>query len=499
VTGTTIPLAAAAAGAAEGAAGSEDDAGPRRSLVLAGGGMRVAYQAGVIRALDEAGLRFHHGDGTSGGIMNLAMILSGQDPVEMGERWRTLDQRQFMSLLPLRQYLRSPRWPAMGSATGVRQRVFPHLGIDVARIRAAEAMVGTFNVCNFSRKVAEVIEHRDIDLDMLVAGVSLPVLMPAVPHGTATYFDAVWIRDSNVAEAVRRGADEVWLVWCIGNTPDYFNGSFRQYVHMIEVAANASLFADFDYVRDTDPGRTRPIVLHVVKPETPIPLDPDYFLGRIDAGTLIEMGYRDACTYLDHLDPAGVPWTPEATQMRRAAPAVLMRPTLTGHLATAGTGTKDPLVVALAPEIADAAALGYRSEIAAPTTGHITTPAVGTRIPFRRARTTLSADGRLSFEATINGRSGPLHLSGEATVGHQCMAVSVRQERSADTTDAVVGDGELILDREAGWSALRTTHVTHAATSGDRWRALRALVPVAVRHALKRWRKGPRRNNLGGR
>ena len=27
--------------------------GPRRSLILAGGGMRVAYQAGVLRALAE--------------------------------------------------------------------------------------------------------------------------------------------------------------------------------------------------------------------------------------------------------------------------------------------------------------------------------------------------------------------------------------------------------------------------------------------------------------
>ena len=39
----------------------------RRSLVLAGGGMRVAYQAGALAALEEAGLRFHHADGTSGG------------------------------------------------------------------------------------------------------------------------------------------------------------------------------------------------------------------------------------------------------------------------------------------------------------------------------------------------------------------------------------------------------------------------------------------------
>ena len=31
--------------------------------MLAGGGMRVAYQAGVLRAFAEEGLTFFHGDG----------------------------------------------------------------------------------------------------------------------------------------------------------------------------------------------------------------------------------------------------------------------------------------------------------------------------------------------------------------------------------------------------------------------------------------------------
>ncbi len=43
-----------------------------RSLVLAGGGMRVAWQAGVVKALHDAGLTFDHVDGTSGGIMTTA-------------------------------------------------------------------------------------------------------------------------------------------------------------------------------------------------------------------------------------------------------------------------------------------------------------------------------------------------------------------------------------------------------------------------------------------
>ncbi|MDQ1415199.1 MAG: hypothetical protein QOF81_812 [Acidimicrobiaceae bacterium] len=461
------------------AAGGVEPSGerPRRSLVLAGGGMRVAYQAGVLRALSEAGLHFHHGDGTSGGIMNLAMILSGQDPVEMGERWRTLDQRQFMSLLPLRQYVRSFRWPAFGGTRGVRDRVFPHLGIDVERIRSAQGMVGTFNVCNFSRKVAEVFEHSAIDLDLLVAGISLPMLMPAVTHHGESYLDAVWIRDSNVLEAVRRDADEVWLVWCIGNTPEYLNGSFRQYVHMIEVAASASLYADFEQVRAATKERPSPVVLHLIKPESPIPLDPDYFLGRIDAGTLVEMGYRDGCRYLDHLDPAGVAWEPGATAMRSDRPALLIRADLTGHL-----GDHD-LAVRLAPEIPDAATMKSGSRIDAPATGHATFPAVGTRVPFRDARVTVTTGGRLSFEATLEGPDGRYCLAGEATIGNSVLPVSLSQGEQPG--GAIVAEGELDLDRALWSSALRTAHVTHALSSGDRGRVMRALARVVLHHGLQ--------------
>ncbi len=48
---------------------------------------------------------------------------------------------------------------------------------------------------------------------------SLPLFMPPLRRGDRIWTDAVWIKDANVAEALRRGADEVWLVWCIGNTP----------------------------------------------------------------------------------------------------------------------------------------------------------------------------------------------------------------------------------------------------------------------------------------
>ena len=341
-------------------AAGEDYAGPRRSLVLAGGGMRVAWQAGVLKALEEAGIRFHHADGTSGGIFNLAMLLSGRSPAEMCARWQALSPREFVSPLPLSKYLRSPRWPGLASGKAVSERVFPKLGIDVERVRAARGLVGTFNVCNFSRKTSEAIPNDRISREQLVAGVSLPMLMPAVSHGEDLWLDAVWIRDANLLEGVRRGSDELWLAWCIGNDGAYRDGSFRQYVHMIEMAANGALFGELERIEelnaridagDAPEGRRNPVRLHVIRPELPIPLDPDYFLGRIDGATLIAIGYRDAWRYLDARDEAGVPLGPEATRMRDGGPGVGFRERLEGPASI--DGIDGLLQLRLAVEIGD--------------------------------------------------------------------------------------------------------------------------------------------------
>ncbi|MGB2940432.1 MAG: patatin-like phospholipase family protein, partial [Candidatus Dormiibacterota bacterium] len=66
--------------------------GKKRSLILAGGGMKVAFQAGVLQVwLDEAGLDFDHADGASGGVFQLAMWCQGMTGTQIADNWRDLD------------------------------------------------------------------------------------------------------------------------------------------------------------------------------------------------------------------------------------------------------------------------------------------------------------------------------------------------------------------------------------------------------------------------
>jgi predicted patatin/cPLA2 family phospholipase len=317
--------------------------GPKRSLVIAGGGMRVAYQAGVLRSLQEANIYFDHGDGTSGGTINLAMLLSGLSSEEMCTRWRTLDVKYFVSLMPLQQYFKAHDMLAMGDSDGIINKVFPHLGIDIAKINQAQGMLGTFNVCNYTQKTNQAIHHSQLNMALLVAGISLPIFMPPVEVDHQLYIDSVWIKDANLMEAVKRGAEEIWLVWCIGNTPSYHTGAFNQYVHMIEMSANGGLNEEFDRINELNQsikhgyspyGQKHPIKLHVIKPQHPLPLDPELYLGRIDANTLISMGYTDTRNYIKQLQSDGLAFSPSITQMQEiSSVGISFRESMSGPFA----------------------------------------------------------------------------------------------------------------------------------------------------------------------
>jgi NTE family protein len=297
----------------------------RRSLVLAGGGMRVAWQTGVVWALEEHGYTFDHVDGTSGGIMTTGMLLSGQSPAEMARRWSDLPVRGFSSLLPFTEYVKGP-WslPALGDADGVLDKVFPGLGIDVDEIRRS-SVEGTFNLVDFVTKTCVPVPHTDVDPGLLAAGMSLPLFMPPLRRDGHVWTDAVWVQDANVTEALRRGADEVWLVWCIGNSPYWGDGPLEQYVHMIEMSANGALFAELA-------AADRDFVLHVVKPTHPLPLDPEFFTGRIGADTLVAMGYRDAVAYLDAARSGGVAKDHTCTAMQDSPRGVRFRERMRGEI-----------------------------------------------------------------------------------------------------------------------------------------------------------------------
>src|SRR5262249_58644494 len=83
------------------------DGGPprRRGLILAGGGLKVAFEAGVLQVwldeLEDEQLRtFHLADSASGGVFNLAMWCQGMSGTEIADAWRRTNPLSWFALNP---------------------------------------------------------------------------------------------------------------------------------------------------------------------------------------------------------------------------------------------------------------------------------------------------------------------------------------------------------------------------------------------------------------
>ena len=220
----------------------------KRSLILAGGGLKVAYQAGVMQVwLDEAGLTFDHADGCSGGVFNLVQYCQGSSGTQIADSWRDFPILHALSL-NWRQYLRLFWAESLMTYDAFRRVVLRgKWKIDWNRVRASQKL-GTFNVFNFSKNQHLVLTQDQMNEDLLVAGVTLPMWFAPVTIDGERYLDAVYVTDANLIEAIRRGADELWIIWTVSRKQIWGGGFINTYFQIIEITANGRLREDIERI-----------------------------------------------------------------------------------------------------------------------------------------------------------------------------------------------------------------------------------------------------------
>jgi predicted acylesterase/phospholipase RssA len=273
---------------------------PKRSLILAGGGVKVAYQAGVLQVwLDEAGLTFDHADGASGGNFNLAMYCQGMSGKEIADNWRSFPVLRSIGLNWL-QLMRFYWSESLLSYDKFRTQVLRNgWKLDWDKIKRAQRL-GTFNVYNFTRNKLEVIEPKDMSEDLLVACVTLPMWFAPVTINGDRYIDGVYLTDANLTEAIRRGADELWIIWTVSRKAQWRGGFLDTYFQIIETTANGHLQRDLDRVEANNAaiaaGRAgefgRPIKVEMLAAEVPL-----HYLVNVaspEFTAAVEQGIADA-------------------------------------------------------------------------------------------------------------------------------------------------------------------------------------------------------------
>lgn len=309
------------------------DREPRRALILAGGGLKVAFQAGVLQVwLDEAGTEFHLADGASGGVFNLAMWCTGKSGTEIADTWRRTRPLDFVSV--------NPRpWVSVSSLERFRKKVLPTWGIDWGHIERPNA---TFNVYNFTRQELKTRRPQEMSDEWLLACVSLPMWFPPVTIDGDVYIDAVYATDANLEAAICAGANELWVVWTVSKAGRWRNGFLNQYFQIIE---NSAVWRLKDIKRRIEASNAalatggagefpEHIVLKVLYAEVPL-----HYLFVFSADRLheaVELGVQHARAWCAR---NGVP-TPNAPPSPRPDPTRLrFTETMRGAMAF---GTDDP-------------------------------------------------------------------------------------------------------------------------------------------------------------
>jgi predicted acylesterase/phospholipase RssA len=273
---------------------------PKRSLILAGGGVKVAYQAGVLQVwLDEAGLTFDHADGASGGVFNLAMYCQGMTGKEIADNWRRFPVLRSIGLnwFQLARFYWSE---SLISYDKFRKQVLRKLWkLDWKKINAAQR-AGTFNVYNFSKNQLRVIDHTEMNENLLIACVTLPMWFAPVTIDGDRYIDGVYLTDANLMEAIRRGADELWIVWTVSRKAQWKGGFIDTYFQIIETTANGHLQRDLDRIEASNnaiaEGKNgefgRPIKVEMLAAEVPL-----HYLVNVasqEFTAAVEQGVADA-------------------------------------------------------------------------------------------------------------------------------------------------------------------------------------------------------------
>lgn len=359
----------------------------RRSLLLAGGGLKVAFQAGVLQVLlDEAGLVFDHVDACSGGAFNAAMLCGGRSGTEIADAWRATRPADGIAVRA-RDLARFPFGRSLVTLDTYRRTIFPQWGLDWDAVHAS-TIAGTFNTYDITDRRHRVYAHTEMSEDLLCACVSLPVWFPAVEVDGHLHTDAVFVTDADVDGAVARGADQIWIVWTVSTRPEWFPGLLAQFFHALESAANGTLRRALDRIAENnaaiDAGGTgcygKRIVVRELTFEVPV-----HYLVVLGADRLhraVERGVEAGRRWCAEHDVPYTPGTVDPGVGYADGVAMRFRDAMRGHLVpraagVAGSTTEVPLEAGLELVIADVGRFVTDPAHPATVTGTLRAPLFG--------------------------------------------------------------------------------------------------------------------------
>ena len=271
------------------------------ALVLSGGGVKGAYQAGFYDELRKAELPISIISGVSDGALNAAYIACGQGEA-LPVLWKLMSNDRvyrkhfggvFGSYLFGRESIYNP----------VPLRELIDKEIDFDRLRTSP-LVLRVSCCDLLTGQTVLFHNHGINTKVLMGTSAIPGLFPPVPYCDSLLIDGGVKNNMPIGAAIDAGAD---AVICINTVPQQSKAERlgRTWLHFlmraaeIEIADNVAGDVKLAELANYCPRKKDVEILYVTPSrrfEEPI-FELDFNQQKIAA--LIAEGRRDACTFLN--------------------------------------------------------------------------------------------------------------------------------------------------------------------------------------------------------
>ncbi|HEY4787837.1 MAG TPA: patatin-like phospholipase family protein [Bacteroidales bacterium] len=307
----------------------------KKALVLSGGSIKGAYEAGALKAVFETGFEPESIYGISVGNLNSTFITheAAKQFIETGkvdwmkvsdELWKfwstEIDEPKklvkqkcnLLLLLSLNWGLIFKKFDSILDTTPLQNLIKKRINPDVIKQAPVKLNIGTVNIYN-----GEIVyvdpKHKDF-LDYVIASTAIPIMMPVKNIGGIPYLDG-GLRDvAPFGKAINDGANEIVCVCCQSEKLANQTYNYRDLVVLVDkvmdIVVTEIINNDLKMVNTINqlvgehPGhngsrhaRYRHVESTLIRPDTEIFLDIQKFTQK-DIIDLMNRGYQDAKTKL---------------------------------------------------------------------------------------------------------------------------------------------------------------------------------------------------------
>ncbi|TGK84879.1 patatin-like phospholipase family protein [Leptospira bourretii] len=185
--------------------------GKKRALVLSGGGARGAYQAGVLRYLEEIHWKPDIICGTSVGAINACAIGSGMNSSRLSELWLRLNQKNIMRYSiwnMLKGFFRKKYYPLVETYP---LKKFIHENLDFTKLNESKTKV-IISAVNILSSELKFFENPNLQIEHILASSAIPMIFPWQIIDGEPYWDGGVMANTPILPALTHEASEIVVV-----------------------------------------------------------------------------------------------------------------------------------------------------------------------------------------------------------------------------------------------------------------------------------------------